>query len=144
MKKIGSLFGMDVKITPGVGKNEIFIGTPDQETSNKVEEILQKQFQPGKWVKVENLKSVVASIDPNDYATIDREAFLKKYGKAGEKLLASERSSLLAQIEQRIESIKHTNTNEIFNGPVRPNAIWNEALDRVKSILKEIGGKDEA
>lgn len=52
MKLIGTLFGMNVMITPGVGKNEIFIGTPDQETADKVEDVLQKQFQPGKWVKL--------------------------------------------------------------------------------------------
>lgn len=53
MKQIGNIFGMKVMTSEGLEKDEIRIISPTKEVSDKLQAVLGKLFQPGKYKFVE-------------------------------------------------------------------------------------------
>lgn len=49
MKKIGQIYGLNVYIDEYVMEDSITIFTPNKETSELIQDLLTKLFQPGKW-----------------------------------------------------------------------------------------------
>lgn len=89
----------------------------------------------------EELGTITTAIDPkvlDDSMYIKREDFIKKYGKAAERLLAEECASQLSRLEAGVRGmIWNTELDNKYDGEEIRRKIHNQALSDVLALIKK-------